>query len=262
MPCYIGASALLQCYIGVYSALLHCYIGVLLQWHVTLFTVPCYNVKLVSVPCYNVLLFTVPCYNACSFMWVLLPDATPGIHRFLLLTAAFCSLQCMCSFMWAAWVSCRGGTGSAGPGRQITERHVYHHPKHVCRVHWDTIQYKAIQYFQWVVGAVSDVYHLDRTTGMFLFHPHLAKTDVAPWCNRWTRLDGMDGSLGGVKYRAPLIHHPERQNSTAENSERKKCKILNFIEWLHDGRSKVLWMNWSRWRNRIGDCKRHQHSER
>ena len=147
IPCYIGASFLLQCYIGA-SALLQC--------HVTLFPVPCYNVKLVSVPCYNVLLFTVHCYNACSFMWVLLAGATPGIHRFLLLTATFCSLQCMCSFMWAAWVSCRGGTGSAGPGRQITERHVYHHPKHVCRVHWDTIQYKAIQYFQWVVGAVSD----------------------------------------------------------------------------------------------------------
>ena len=33
-----------------------------------------------------------------------------------------------------------------------------------------------------------------------------SKTDVAPWCYKWTDWmgwDGMDGSLGEVKYRAP-----------------------------------------------------------
>ena len=32
----------------------------------------------------------------------------------------------------------------------------------------------------------------------------MSKTDVAPWCYKWTNgLDWMDRSPGGVKYRAP-----------------------------------------------------------
>ena len=65
-----------------------------------------------------------------------------------------------------------------------------------------------------------------------------SKTDVAPWCYRWAGwMDGMDGSLGGVKYRAPYGTEgrfwPRKWMNFRKNSKYDKTSCLTVIWRWH-----------------------------